>query len=68
MATEFESYEVTDEPRPDLDHFTKPIWAAQQRLAALREQQGKASEAAAAYRRVVDEAKQALRERGWRDR
>ena len=60
-----ETYETTDEPRPDLNSFTLPIFAAQRRLNTAREQQAEASARAGALRQVVDEAKQALRARGW---
>ena len=60
-----ETYETTDEPRLDLNYFTLPIFAAQRRLNTAREQQAEASARAGALRQVVDEAKQALRARGW---
>ena len=59
------SYEITSERRADLDVATVPIFTAQRRLAAARDVQGEAAGRAGALKRAVEEARHALRERGW---
>ena len=62
-----ETYETVDDRREELDPVTKPIFAAQQRLAQVREQHAQAAARSGQLRQAVDEARAALVAAGWRE-